>query len=107
MPFSLLPPVAIWFHTARVIGDRRWFLGASTEWPGVIPADAEIGNLEALVRKYPDVAADLRAIAASVQQVVPSGVGVAVGGSSPRLRHRRVEEWRHHRDQDVGSAQDG
>ena len=21
------------FHTARVIGDRRWFLGASTEWP--------------------------------------------------------------------------
>jgi predicted cupin superfamily sugar epimerase len=22
------------FHTARVIGRRRWFLGASTEWPG-------------------------------------------------------------------------
>src|SRR5262245_36137287 len=28
------------FHTARVIGGRRWFLGASTEWPGVEPADS-------------------------------------------------------------------
>ena len=25
------------FHTARIIGQRRWFLGASTEWPGVVP----------------------------------------------------------------------
>src|SRR5207244_4371801 len=32
------------FHTARVIGRRRWFLGASTEWPGVEPVDVEIGN---------------------------------------------------------------
>src|SRR5213075_1728803 len=23
------------FHTARVIGQRNWFLGGSTEWPGV------------------------------------------------------------------------
>src|SRR5260221_7948225 len=29
------------FHTARLIGQRRWFLGASTEWPGVLPADVE------------------------------------------------------------------
>src|SRR5437764_12784076 len=29
------------FHTARVIGRSRWFLGASTEWPGVVPADVE------------------------------------------------------------------
>jgi uncharacterized protein len=57
------------FHTARVIGCRRWFLGASTEWPGVIPADVEIGDLEVLTAKYPTVAADLRAIAASVQEV--------------------------------------
>src|SRR5213079_793949 len=27
------------FHTARIIGAKRWFLGASTEWPGVVPAD--------------------------------------------------------------------
>jgi predicted cupin superfamily sugar epimerase len=57
------------FHTARVIGRRRWFLGASTEWPGVVPADVEIGDLEALAGKYPAVAAELRAIAASVRQV--------------------------------------
>jgi hypothetical protein len=50
------------------MGRRRWFLGASTEWPGVVPADVEIGKLEELAAKYPSVAADLRAIAASVRQ---------------------------------------
>jgi predicted cupin superfamily sugar epimerase len=57
------------FHTARLIGARRWFLGASTEWPGVVPADVEIGALEVLAGKYPAVAAALRAIAASVREV--------------------------------------
>jgi hypothetical protein len=61
------------FHTARLIGRRRWFLGASTEWPGVVPADVEIGDLDELAAKYPAVAADLRAIAASVRQVAPAG----------------------------------
>jgi hypothetical protein len=61
------------FHTARLIGRRRWFLGASTEWPGVVPADVEIGNLDELAGKYPAVAADLRAIAASVEHVAPAG----------------------------------
>jgi hypothetical protein len=51
------------FHTARVIGQRRWFLGGSTEWPGVIPADVELGDVEALTGKYPAVAADIRAFA--------------------------------------------
>ena len=55
------------FHTARLTGQARWFLGASTEWPGVVPADVEIGDLEALAAKYPAVAADLRAIARSVR----------------------------------------
>lgn len=55
------------FHTARLMGPRGWFLGASTEWPGVIPADVEIGNLDQLAAKYPSVATELRAIAASVQ----------------------------------------
>ncbi len=32
------------FHTARLLGQGRWFLGASTEWPGVIPADVELAN---------------------------------------------------------------
>jgi uncharacterized protein len=54
------------FHTARVMGRRRWFLGASTEWPGVVHADVETGNVEELAAKHPSIAADLRAIAASV-----------------------------------------
>ena len=57
------------FHTARVVGRGRWFLGASTEWPGVVPADVEIGNLDELAGRYPAVATDLSAIAASVQHV--------------------------------------
>jgi len=48
------------FHTARVAGKRRWFLGGSTEWPGVIPADVELGDAEALARRYPEVAAEIR-----------------------------------------------
>lgn len=49
------------FHTAHVVGRCRWFLGASTEWPGVEPADVEIGDVDSLAAKYPDVANDLRA----------------------------------------------
>jgi uncharacterized protein len=50
------------FHAARVIGARRWFLGASTEWPGVVPADVETGDVERLALEYPAIAAELRAI---------------------------------------------
>jgi hypothetical protein len=39
----------------------------------VVPADVEIGDLDELAAKYPAVAADLRAIAASVRQVAPAG----------------------------------
>src|SRR3989475_9636039 len=39
------------FHTARLVGRMGWFLGASTEWPGVVPADVEIGNLAELTGK--------------------------------------------------------
>jgi uncharacterized protein len=53
------------FHTARLVGAGRWFLGASTEWPGVVPEDVEIGDLEELAKNYPAVATELRAIAAS------------------------------------------
>jgi predicted cupin superfamily sugar epimerase len=49
------------FHTARIIGQRRWFLGASTEWPGVVPTeDVELGDAEALAASHPDVAAEIR-----------------------------------------------
>lgn len=67
------------FHTARLLGDGRWFFGASTEWPGVVPADVEIGNLDQLAEKYPGVAPEMRSIAASVKDVKPSG-----SGSGPR-----------------------
>ena len=48
------------FHTARVIGTRKWFLGASTEWPGVEPADVELGNADELVKTFPSVAEQIR-----------------------------------------------
>ena len=48
------------FHTARVIGTRQWFLGASTEWPGVIPADVTLGVADELAARFPAVAADIR-----------------------------------------------
>ena len=57
------------FHTARLLGRKRWFLGASTEWPGVVPADVEIGNPEELALRYPSIAEDLREIIASVRHV--------------------------------------
>jgi len=49
-------------------GHRRWFLGASTEWPGVEPADVEIGDVDALAAKYPQVACDLRLFSVPVEQ---------------------------------------
>ncbi|MGB8307676.1 MAG: hypothetical protein WCE36_27990 [Pseudolabrys sp.] len=48
------------FHTARVIGERRWLVGASTEWPGVEPADVELGNVDVLTAEYPKVAVEIR-----------------------------------------------
>ena len=48
------------FHTARVIGEKRWFLGGSTEWPGVEPADVELGKADELIRKFPKVANEIR-----------------------------------------------
>jgi predicted cupin superfamily sugar epimerase len=61
------------FHTARLLGSGEWFLGASTEWPGVVPAeDVEIGDPAKLAAEYPDVASQIRSIVASVRtQPVP------------------------------------
>ena len=41
------------FHTARVIGRCRWFLGASTAFPGVVAADVEVGKLDGLQKRIP------------------------------------------------------
>jgi predicted cupin superfamily sugar epimerase len=48
------------FHTARVRGDTGWFLGASTEWPGVEPPDVELGDADRLAGAFPAAAALLR-----------------------------------------------
>jgi predicted cupin superfamily sugar epimerase len=48
------------FHTARLVGDGEWFLGASTEWPGVDPSDVVLGDTDELAEKYPDAAGLLR-----------------------------------------------
>jgi predicted cupin superfamily sugar epimerase len=61
------------FHTARLLNHAGWFLGASTEWPGVVvSSDVEIGNLDKLAAQYPALAADMRAIAASAKYVPPN-----------------------------------
>jgi len=56
------------FHTAHVIGERRWFLGASTEWPGVEPADVELGSADALAARYPGAAAEIRSFPIPAKQ---------------------------------------
>lgn len=62
------------FHTARLLGGGRWFLGASTEWPGVVaPQDVEIGDPAALAADYPAAADALHAIAASVGHQAAAG----------------------------------
>lgn len=63
------------FHTARLLGQGEWFLGASTEWPAVVPTeDVEIGNVEKLAAEYPSVADQIRSIVASVRvQASPGG----------------------------------
>ena len=63
------------FHTARLLGEGEWFLGGSTEWPGVVPTeDVEIGDMDELCGGYPEVAAEIRSIVASVRQQ-PAGGG--------------------------------
>lgn len=54
------------FHTARVLDAGGWFLGGSTEWPGVVPADVEIGDPDALAASHPDAAAAIREIMAAI-----------------------------------------
>ena len=55
------------FHTARLLGSGDYFLGGSTEWPGVVPAeDVELGDPEALVQAHPEFAGEISEIVASV-----------------------------------------
>ena len=63
------------FHTARLLGDGEYFLGGSTEWPGVDPTeDVEIGNVERLATDHPDVAGEIHAIVDSIKQQPAGGL---------------------------------
>ena len=42
--------------------------GASTEWPGVEPADVELGNPDTLAARYPNVAAEIRSFPLPAKQ---------------------------------------
>ena len=62
------------FHTARLLGQGKWFLGGSTEWPGVVPTeDVEVGDVDRLAEEHPDVADDIRTIVASVRANTKAG----------------------------------
>ena len=62
------------FHTARLLGGGDWFLGGSTEWPGVVPVkDVEIGDVDKLSAEYPGAAKQIREIIASVREVPAPG----------------------------------
>jgi predicted cupin superfamily sugar epimerase len=43
-------------HTARLREGGSWFLGASTEWPGVEPTDVELGDPDKLAALFPAAA---------------------------------------------------
>ena len=49
------------FHTSRLASEASFALLASTEWPGVEPPDVEHGDIEELVRAYPDFREQIRA----------------------------------------------
>jgi predicted cupin superfamily sugar epimerase len=48
------------FHTARLRDGAGWFLGASTEWPGVEPPDVELGDVAVLTDAFPAAVDQLR-----------------------------------------------
>ena len=51
------------FHTSRLARGANYALLASTQWPGVEPPDVEHGNVEALIRAYPNFREEIRAFA--------------------------------------------
>jgi predicted cupin superfamily sugar epimerase len=50
---QLFIPGGTW-HVSRVRPGGEYALLATTEWPGVVPADVELGDRDALAERYPD-----------------------------------------------------
>ncbi|GAB4070274.1 cupin domain-containing protein [Ancylobacter sonchi] len=69
------------FHTARLAAGGHWFLGGSTEWPGVEPEDVELGDSEALVARFPSAAVEISDFPAPPAS---SGAAVALPGTGAR-----------------------
>jgi predicted cupin superfamily sugar epimerase len=49
------------FHTSRLDASASYALLASTEWPGVEPPDVEHGDIEALMKDFPDFREEIQA----------------------------------------------
>jgi len=49
------------FHITRLKSDDGFALLGTTEWPGVEPADVELGDPQVLAQRFPQHAEDLRA----------------------------------------------
>jgi hypothetical protein len=50
------------FHTSRLAPGSNHALLASTEWSGVEPSDVEHGDIDALIKAYPDYREKIRAL---------------------------------------------
>jgi len=48
------------FHVSRLAAGGGYALLGTTEWPGVEPADVEIGDVEALSAAYPELKAQIQ-----------------------------------------------
>jgi uncharacterized protein len=53
------------FHTSRLDAGASYALLASTEWPGVEPPDVEHGDVEALMKDFPDFREEIQAFTPS------------------------------------------
>jgi len=83
------------FYTSRIIGRRRWFLGASTEWPGVLSTeDVELGDAESLAEKYPDVAAEIRSFPGAGRPIAAILCSPPLSSRSSRQRPIRCRSVR-------------
>jgi uncharacterized protein len=49
------------FHTSRLADEASYALLASTEWPGVERPDVEHGDIEALMKDFPDFLEEIQA----------------------------------------------
>jgi hypothetical protein len=52
------------FHVSKLVTGGSWAFVSATGWPGVEPADFEVGDVEDLASRFPDAADTLRRLTA-------------------------------------------